>query len=123
MHARAFLPAIGLALLATLEGSGQVVINMPAPKGPGVATGSAPQTQPVKLGTVALDRYAAARAAPLYGSVSPTVAWPLYGYGRGYGLGFPYFGFGFGFGSGYGFRYGYARFFGGFWGSAIWSAP
>ncbi len=121
MHARAFLPAIGLALLATLQGSGQVVINMPAPKGPGVPTGSAPENQPVNLGTVALNRYSAARAAPLYGYVSPTLAWPLNGYGRGYGFGFPYFGFGFGFG--YGFRYGYPRCFGGFWGSAILIAP
>ena len=97
MRARAFLPVIGLLLLATLEGSGQVVINMPAPKG----------DQSVEPGSVALSRYAGARDAPLYGYVSPAIAWPWnrYRYGFSYGFGFPQFGFGFGYGC-----------FSGFWG-------
>ncbi len=95
VRARAILPAIGLGLLATLEGSGQVVIDMPTPKG-----------KPVETGTVALNRYAGARDAPLYSYASPLVVWPWYWHGYGYGFGFPYYGFGYG--------YGYYRRFGGF---------
>ncbi len=98
MRARAFLPVIALVLLATAEGSGQVVIDMPAPKG----------DQSVEPGTVALSRYVGARDAPLYGYVSPVIAWPWYRYG----FGFPHFGFGYGWGWGYG----YSRCVGGFWG-------
>jgi len=94
VRAKAFLPGIGLVLLATLEGSGQVVINMPAPKG----------DQSVEPGTVALNRYAGAREAPLYGYVYPVITWPWYGYGYGYGFGFPHVGFGYGYGYGYGYR-------------------
>ncbi len=110
---KAILTAIGLGLLATLEGSGQVVIDMPAPKDRPVATGSAGEHQPPSLGAVALNRYAWTRAAPLYAYPSPPVVWPWFRYGYGYGFGFPWYGFGWGFG------YGYHRFIG----VAIFSAP
>ena len=96
MPARTFLPVIGLVLLATLQGSGQVVIDMPAPRG-----------KPLEIGAVALNRYAGARDAPLYGYVSPAIGWPWYRYrfglNFGFGFGFPHFGFG-------------SRCFGGYWG-------
>ncbi len=106
MHRRLVLAAV---LLLTGTASGQVVIDMPHPKGTTFEKANA--AEPPSIGKVALHRYAWGRTGPLYTSVAPAwSAWGFRGYRYGFGFGFfpfyPVYGYGF---WGYPFRGGWAQ--------------
>ena len=106
--------ALILALTFAAAAHGQVVINMPPPKGIPAAPSEGGVTADV--GAVALDRYAYGRAGPLYSdTLAPWWGFPYRGYSS--------WGYGRGYGWGYGRGFGYYSFFRpyGLWGYPGWT--
>ena len=98
--------ALILALTFTAAAHGQVVINMPPPRGIPAAPSEGGVT--ADIGAVALDRYAYGRAGPLYSNMP--APWRRFPY-----RGFSSWGWGWGWGGFYSYSWPW-----GFWGCPGW---